>query len=217
MQLTRHGSKEIALGTTLCGMLIGLILPKSWKTALLVLPFWIWLIAFFRDPDVEAPAGDELLSPSDGKVTDITRLERTPFFDEPCLRIGVFLSVFDVHVNRSPMHCVVLESRHKQGDYRNALKHQEVSDYNEAQEILLGDLMSREPKAHLRLIAGAIARRIIFPHTAGDAFGRGERIGMIKFGSRTELIVPLRFNPEALVSIGDRVVGGRSQLFVVRS
>ncbi|MDB5290968.1 MAG: phosphatidylserine decarboxylase [Phycisphaerales bacterium] len=180
-----------------------------WPLAVLVLPILVWLFAFFRDPNRAIPADEDLMvSPADGKVSDITEIADDPHLGGPAVRVGIFLSVFNVHVNRSPCDARVLRSIYKEGKFINAMSHARASDENESNTIVLGEPGSDRPIAVVKQIVGLIARRIIFAAKEGDILTRGQRIGMIKFGSRTELSIPLSLAPEIKVKVGQTVRGG---------
>ncbi len=217
MKFTRHGFWEMLIGTVALLLLaagagwIGL-----WWLALIVcLPVLIWLFAFFRDPERPIPAHAEgrvsYVSPADGKVSDVVEFDEDPVIHEASVRIGIFLSVFNVHVNRSPCDGRVREVRYKKGKFVNAMSHGTASEHNESNTVVLEDAHG-DPVAVVKQIVGLIARRIICTKAEGDAVVRGERIGMIKFGSRTELTIPKRLRPRILVEPGQVVRGGADVL-----
>jgi len=209
-RVTRHGAREMLIGSVVLAV-VAVVLDRFvfWPLALLILPVLIWLFAFFRDPDREIPADqDVMVSPADGTVSDISELPNDEFLQEPAVRLGIFLSVFNVHINRSPCDGVVLETHYKKGKFINAMRHQLASDENESNTVVLGDPRSHKPIAVVRQIVGLIARRIIFSADKGQSLRRGERIGMIKFGSRTELTVPKSLEPQVMVKVGQTVRGG---------
>ncbi len=139
---------------------------------------------------------------TDGKVTEVARI-RTPEGER--LRMSIFLSVFDVHVNRSPVEGIVREVTYRKGKYLNALN-PACSEVNE-QNLAVVDCVEGYQVSFVQ-IAGLLARRIVFTKRVGDYLERGERVGLIKFGSRTDIVLP--GNAEALVKRGDRVRGGAS-------
>jgi len=206
--LTRHGWREMAVGTLiLVAAGLGLWLLYA-PLALLVVPFWLWLIAFFRDPNRPLPADpNAILSPADGTVSDITTIDHDPLLGGPAVRVGIFLSVFNVHVNRSPCDGVVVTTQYRPGKFINAMRHDEASAQNESNTIVITDVETKKPVAVVRQIVGLIARRIVCTVAPGDQLSRGQRIGMIKFGSRTELYLPLWLNPRVDVKIGQSVRG----------
>jgi phosphatidylserine decarboxylase len=185
-----------------------------WPLALLLLPILIFLFAFFRDPERQVPTDqDVMVSPADGTISDITRLEHDELLGGPAIRVGIFLSVFNVHINRGPCDGVVLLTQYKKGKFMNAMRHQLASDENESNTILLGEPTTKKPIAVVRQIVGLIARRIIFTAETGELLRRGQRIGMIKFGSRTELTVPTWLDPHVKVEVGQSVRGAADVIF----
>ncbi|HWE96788.1 MAG TPA: phosphatidylserine decarboxylase [Tepidisphaeraceae bacterium] len=207
--LTRHGFREMLIGTAVLALLAFGLGYVWWPLAILVLPVLVWLFAFFRDPNRAIPAEEDLMvSPADGKVSDVTEVANDPHLGGPAIRVGIFLSVFNVHVNRSPCDARVLESIYKEGKFINAMSHNRASDENESNTIVLGDPESGRRVAVVKQIVGLIARRIIFAAKDGDVLTRGQRIGMIKFGSRTELSIPLTLAPQITVTVGQTVRGG---------
>ena len=208
--VTRHGFKEMLIGSVvLAAVAVGLGFAW-WPLALIVIPVLVWLFAFFRDPEREIPAEQHVMvSPADGTVSDITELPSYDLLDgQPALRIGIFLSVFNVHVNRSPCDGVVTKVIYKKGKFINAMSHAKASDENESNTVVLGDPATKKPIAVVKQIVGLIARRIIFDAKEGALLKRGTRIGMIKFGSRTELYIPKSLEPQAKVQVGQTVRGG---------
>jgi phosphatidylserine decarboxylase len=185
-----------------------------WPLALLVIPVLIWLFAFFRDPERDVPVDqDVMVSPADGTVSDISELPHDELIGGPAVRVGIFLSVFNVHINRSPCDGKVLNAYYKKGKFINAMRHELASDENESNTIVLGDPTSGKPVAVVKQIVGLIARRIIFSADKGQLLRRGERIGMIKFGSRTELTVPKWMEPQVQVIVGQTVRGAADVIF----
>jgi len=179
-----------------------------WPLAIGVVPILIWLFAFFRDPERTLPTEQHaMVSPADGTVSDISVVENDPLLGGPALRIGIFLSVFNVHVNRAPCDARVVDIQYKKGKFISALKHAEASDENESNTVILAEPKGERPIAVVKQIVGLIARRIVFTHKVGDVVSRGERIGMIKFGSRTELYIPMWLEPTAKVVVGQTVRG----------
>ncbi len=171
-----------------------------------------WFLAFFRDPERRCPSDSNLLlAPADGRITEIETIEETSFIEGPALRIGIFLSIFDTHINRAPCNVKVEKITYKKGKYLNAMNPQS-GRLNESNELELIRTDNPEDKLIVRQISGAIARRIICAATEGQELAGGERFGMIKFGSRTELYVPVRENTKCLVKIGNKVKAGLTPL-----
>ncbi len=203
----------MVLGTLLLGVLaVLLVWLVHWAAALPLLAVLVWLLAFFRDPPrVANLAPGEFCSPADGKVTEIARLDHHGQIGGPALRVGIFLSVFNVHANRSPCAGVVRGVQYTRGKFLDA-RNPDSGPENEANTLVIDpDAPLRGPVV-VRQVAGLIARRIICHATDGDHLGAGERFGMIKFGSRTELIVPDDGAVQAVVKIGDKVNAGLTLL-----
>jgi len=184
------------------------------------LAYWAWYLAwipaiplalvvwFFRDPPRRIPAGPGVLvSPADGKVVSVDRLAHDEFVGGPAVKIGVFLSILNVHMNRVPCACRVIELRYHEGEFLSALD-PESALRNE--NVWIGIETTEAPTRRMvvRPIAGAVARRIVCPLRVGDQLARGEKIGMIKLGSRTELIVPDTEDLRVEVAVGQRVKAG---------
>lgn len=216
MKFTRHGFRELLIGTLVLVLMAATLgYFELWWLALLTVPVLLWLWAFFRDPERPLPAHPAgrtgritMVSPADGKVSDVMDVDDDPVLGEPSVRVGIFLSVFNVHINRSPCDGVVTGLTYRKGKFINAMDHSKASEENESNTILIGTADDGRPVAVVRQIVGLIARRIICTKAIGDSVERGERIGMIKFGSRTELSVPRRLNPTVLVKPGQPVRAG---------
>ncbi len=179
----------------------------------------LFTIAFFRNPR-RTPAGDawSFISPADGVVSDITETdgsehECAEFIGEPCIRIGIFLSVFDVHVNRSPIAGTVSYVNYKPGKFLDA-RHPDVTHENEANTIgiTVDDAIQPGLKILVRQLSGLIARRIICTYTVGEHLKQTDLYGMIKFGSRTELWIPQSCAHTLNVTVGQKVKCGETIL-----
>jgi phosphatidylserine decarboxylase len=169
-------------------------------------------LAFYRDFYRPIPKDPGLMvAPADGKVTEITQLDHYEPFNGPALKIGIFLSVLDVHVNRSPCDGVIVWTRYEEGLFLDA-RHPESGAKNQSNTICLADLATEKPIAVVRQVVGAIARRIIAPVGPGNSLERGQRFGMIAFGSRTELYVPMPQSWNQIVKVGQHVRGGQDIL-----
>ena len=169
--------------------------------AVLLAAFFLW---FFRDPERVVPIGPGLIvSPGDGLVTEAMRFETT---DGPRQRISIFLSVFDVHVNLSPIAGTITVARYQKGKYLNAMNPASASENEQNIVTVSGEGF----EVTFKQIAGLLARRIVFVPVVGSVIGCGERVGLIKFGSRVDVIVPAE--AEMRVKLGDRVKGGASVL-----
>lgn len=166
--------------------------------------FFLW---FFRDPERVVPqVAGAIVSPADGKVTAVAP---ATLDGERRIRISIFLNVFDVHVNRSPIGGVIRSAEYRKGQFLNAMN-EACADGNE-QNIVRVD--GEGQNLVFKQIAGLLARRIVFTKRVGDRVGRGERIGMMKFGSRMDVFLQDDAKPQ--VKVGDRVKGGSSILAMV--
>ncbi len=170
-----------------------------------VLGLVVW---FFRDPPRRVPADpDVVVAPADGIVTEITHLDHDEFIGGPAVRIGIFLSIFDVHLNRAPLTSRVIELRYSPGKFISATA-PESSLVNENLWIGLEEEEPPRRRAIVRQIAGMFARRIVCALRPGEVVAAGARIGMIKLGSRTELTLPAEPGLSVQVAVGTRVLGG---------
>lgn len=170
----------------------------------------LWVLAFFRDPVRDGPPDTDaniLIAPADGKITDIEQVQEDTFIQGKALRIGIFLNIFNVHINRMPCTAAVEKIVYKPGKYKNAMTPASAR-VNESNDIMLTRLGGNAEKIIVRQISGAIARRIVCEAKEGDDFTGGQKFGMIKFGSRTELYIPAEQNIDCLVKIGDKVKAG---------
>jgi len=187
-------------------VLLGWLAGAPWALPpILLAGFFLW---FFRDPERVIPdAAGAVVSPGDGKVTDVS-----PVLVDGGrrVRVSIFLSVFDVHVNRSPVAGVIRDVRYQKGMFLNAMN--AASAEQNEQNIVTLD--STGQKVVFKQIAGILARRIVFTKNVGDRLERGERVGLIKFGSRVDVF--LDASATLQVKVGDRVKGGASVLAYLR-
>lgn len=191
-----------ALSLVGAAVLLGWLVGVIWALPVLVLAtFFLW---FFRDPEREIPqTAGAVVSPADGKVTGIWPVTENGV---PQTRISIFLNVFDVHVNRSPTGGIIREVRYQVGKFGNAMN-LTSAEHNEQNIVTVeGD----GQRVKFKQIAGLLARRIVFRKNVGDRVERGERVGLIKFGSRVDVFLDASANLQ--VKIGDRVKGGSSVL-----
>ncbi len=173
-----------------------------WLTLLFVAMI-VYTFAFFRDPERTSPSDPEsVVAAADGVVADIVEIEETEVVKSRMKRVGIFLSVFDVHTNRAPVDGRITYREHRAGLCLDA-RSPDCSGKNESMTWAF-----ENPRATLvvKQLTGAIARRIVGWSKVGDELRKGERFGMIRFGSRTEVYLPV--NAEIMVKVGDRVVGG---------
>jgi len=183
-----------------------------WAVELVLLAALVWALMFFRDPPRRIPPEETLLlAPADGKIADIATVDETELLEGPALRIGIFLSVFDTHINRAPCRARVESITYRRGKHVNAMNPW-AGKVNESNDLTM--VRADEPSDRLvvRQISGAIARRIVCAAREGQHLAGGEPFGMIKFGSRTELYVPANRSIECMVQIGDRVKAGVTPL-----
>ena len=171
--------------------------------------FWFFVllflcsVAFFRDPNRASPSDpDVIVAAADGTVMDIVELDENEVLKNKTRRVGIFLSVFDVHTNRAPIDGRIIYRQHRAGLCVDARR----PDCSEKNESMTWAFENPRVTIVVRQITGAIARRIVAWANVGDELKKGERFGMIRFGSRTELYLPL--NTEVLVKVGDHVLGG---------
>ena len=170
----------------------------------------LFVVHFFRDPSRSIP--DEtgvIVSPADGVVTDVEELDEVPFWEGPAVKIGIYLSVFDVHVNRVPETARVIEVRYVPGRFLDT-RWPRAARVNEQCWTLFECVAEPHHLVAVKQIAGTFARRIVCEARPGAVLERGERFGMIKFGSRTELYLAKASSLQIVVRPGDRVKGGSS-------
>jgi phosphatidylserine decarboxylase len=192
-----------ALGLAVVAAMVWLLTHSYLLLALplLLAAFFLW---FFRDPQRTIPATPgQIVSPADGLITDAEWIETT---DGSRLRISIFLNVFDVHVNRSPVSGTVKHVEFRKGEFLNAMRAESV--LNNEQTLIVIDAGAYE--VSFKQIAGLLARRIVCNLKVGDRVERGQRVGLIKFGSRVDVLLPQEANLK--VKTGSRVRGGSSVL-----
>jgi phosphatidylserine decarboxylase len=186
--------------------LLILSIASLWITPWLSLIFVvlvIYTLAFFRDPDRVAPADpDAVLAAADGTITDVIEIDEDEITKTKTRRVGIFLSIFDVHTNRVPIDGRVVYREHRKGLCLDARR----PDCSEKNESMTWAFQNPRATIVVRQLTGAIARRIVGWAKVGDEMKKGERFGMIRFGSRTEVYLPLAAS--VLVKVGDKVAGG---------
>jgi len=235
MPLTSYGLRE-----WLTIVVVALVLAAAaawfglWWLVAVVAIIALALLAFFRDPIRRVPtdlAAGTMLSPADGTISRIFRVDHHDAVGGPAQVIRIFLSVLDVHINRAPFDGEVVSIVHTPGRYLDA-RTEESAKVNESNLITMRvqiapttnaavpspaatSPQSREEQIGIRQVSGAIARRIVCPIEVGTRLARGQRFGMIKFGSTTELILPRPDDVDVRVSVGTKVVGGRTVVAVL--
>jgi len=181
---------------------VATLLVSGWLS-LIFLVLFLCTIGFFRDPNRRVPPERNLVvAPADGTVRDIVEIEENEVLKSKTRRVGIFLSIFDVHTNRAPIEGRIIYRQHHDGlclDARNP----DCSNKNEA---MTWAFQNSHATVVVRQLTGAIARRIVAWANVGNELKKGERFGMIRFGSRTEVYLPL--DAQLLVKTGDHVSGG---------
>jgi phosphatidylserine decarboxylase len=177
-----------------------------WVVTAVLSALALWVIAFFRDPIRPGPRGDRyVLAAAEGKVVHVTEVDEPMYLKERALRVSVFLSVFDVHVNRYPVDGTVELVQYNPGKFLHAASAKASVDNEQASIGLRG----ARGRVLVRQIAGLVARRIVTDGRPGDRAVQASRLGLIRFGSRTDVFLPLSARPALKVKPGDRVrVGG---------
>lgn len=184
-------------------VVLGLLAVIDWRWALAWLPIALWVAAFFRDPKRTGPRGPELvLAPADGKVVSVREIEEPAFHAGPTNRISIFMNVFNVHVNRYPAGGEITLRDYHPGTFLNAASEKASLD-NEQSTV---GLVTQHGKVLVRQIAGLVARRIVTDHPVGTVVEQGQRMGMIRFGSRVDVFLPT--STRVLVKVGDRTRAG---------
>lgn len=217
LPITKYGVPQVIIYPVilLVAMILILLWVKSFSILLLLegvlLVLFIFTLSFFRDPERKVLRDAKvLLSPADGTVTDIAELSDSPL-GVPSLRVGIFLSIFNTHINRAPCAVRVTRIEYRKGEFKNALS-PESGKVNESNDVYMEGLVEPKTPLLVRQISGAIARRIVCAVSPGDSLEQGERFGMIKFGSRTELYLPKDPKVSIEVKVGDKVKAGLSIL-----
>jgi phosphatidylserine decarboxylase len=218
--LTKYGLPQVAVFPAMVLVVMAIILFAGKKdimtdrvvliTEIVLIVVLAWVLAFFRDPQRDCPQDASLLlSPADGVVSDIETIDHELFEGGKAIRIGIFLNIFNVHINRMPCPVRVDKITYFPGEFKNAID-PESARVNEANQLELTRMDEPCDKLIVRQISGAIARRIVCKAKEGQEFIGGEQFGMIKFGSRTELYLPASDEAEVMVEIGQKVKAGLS-------
>lgn len=208
MRITPEGRPFIAAGFTILTGLAALGWWRGgwWIAAVLVwLPVALWIPWFFRDPTRHGPRGPQLvIAPADGKVVGIAEVNEPDYLQGRAIRVSVFMNILAVHVNRHPANGTVRYRHYLPGRFVNATL-DKASDDNERMSL---GIETQRGRLLIRQIAGLIARRIVTDAQVGDAVRQGERLGMIRFGSRVDTFIPL--GVRILVQLGDRAKCGQT-------
>ena len=201
MRIAREGFPLISIAAVLTLLALA---ANGWFVAAVFGAVAIALAGFFRDPERVIPAGEGLVvSPADGRIVSIAKVVDDPFFTQAATRISIFLSPLDVHINRVPVAGHIAEIKYRAGKFLAAYNN-EASRQNEQNALMIVDTQGRQ--LGVVQVAGVLARRIVCKVNSGDNKQRGERFGLIMFGSRTDLYLPQGCRVE--VTEGQRVKGG---------
>ena len=202
MRIAPEGWPFIALAMLAC---LVLALFRLWIPLAVWIPLTLWVIAFFRDPARPGPRGEHLLiAPADGKVISVIPIEEPDFLKGSAIRISIFMNVFNVHVNRYPADGTLTYRHYRPGRFLNAAD-EKASSANEQSS--LGIETPRGPVL-VRQIAGLVARRIVTDDSEGTTVRQGERLGLIRFGSRVDVFVPP--GARTRVKVGDLTRAGQT-------
>ncbi len=199
-------SQTLCEGRWIFAILAVLAVASWWLTtwlSLALLVLFIYTLAFFRDPDRVVPVDpNAVVAAADGTVTEIAEVEETEILKTKTRRVGIFLSIFDVHTNRAPIDGRIIYREHRRGLCLDARR----SDCSQKNEAMTWAFENSRATIVVRQLTGAIARRIVAWSRVGDELKKGDRFGMIRFGSRTEIYLPL--TATVLVKVGDHVSAG---------
>jgi phosphatidylserine decarboxylase len=208
LPLVRAGLAEATVFCTVCAAIAFGAGLWHWWLALPPLVVLLWALWFFRNPRRLAPAGEGLVvAPADGLVVAIKEIEHDEFLGGPAIEIGIFLSIFNVHINRVPVAARIIGTTYRPGKFLNALLPASARE-NERLTVRLEENQPPYRRFVVRQIAGAIARRIVCWVGPGAELERGEKFGMIKFGSRTELVLPREPALKLQIGVGQRLRAG---------
>lgn len=214
MRLAKEGIRELVIATLVLGGAAWLVGWLFWPAVVVPVALWVFILAFFRDP---RRAGTfepgQYCAPADGKLTEVARLDHHDRIGGPAVRFGIFLSIFDVHANRSPCAGRVESIAYTPGSFLDA-RDRESGHRNEANTLVIHPVPPLVGPIVVRQVAGKLARRIVCHVRRGDNLRIGQRFGMIKFGSRTELILPAGENLDVPVVVGQKVRAGLTVLAV---
>jgi phosphatidylserine decarboxylase len=213
VMITKYGYDVFFVIAAVCVVIILLALlfiePKSYRYSLIVVSLAVFgfVTNFFRDPERITPKGENLIiAPADGKIVVVKKILDNEFFHSDVWQVSIFMSPLNVHVNRNPISGVVKHTRYVKGEYFAAFE-DKASEKNE--QMIVG-LESANRKVMLKQIAGFVARRIVCQLKSGDTVIAGERFGMIKFGSRVDVILPL--SVDLRIKTGDVTIAGETIL-----
>lgn len=210
--ITKDGYGVI-LASTLVLIVLGgvasIFTAWAWPAVVIV---WVWVVAFFRDPAREIARREDILyAPADGRITEVVELDHHDLIRGPCHRVRIFMSLFSTHINRMPCAASVKSIEFHPGKFVSATRPQSA-EVNESNTLILAPQPPFSGPMVLRQIAGMVARTIVCHASVGQAFESGGRFGMVKFGSGSELIIPRQEGLKILVSVGDSVRAGLTEI-----
>ena len=212
MRMAPEGWPFIAVGWGLTALGAWAALRCSawwWVPTVVLLIVAIWLLVFFRDPERAGPRGDGVvIAPADGRVVSVVEADEPAYLKARASRVSIFMSVFDVHVNRYPVSGTVAYRHYNAGKFLHAAAEKASLDNEQSSVGIVGP----HGPILVRQIAGLIARRIITDGRVGDQARQGARLGMIRFGSRVDVYVPVSSQATIRVHVGDRVAAGATVL-----
>ena len=214
MRMAPEGWPFIAAGWALTAVLVWAATrwsPWWWAPATVLGVLSVWLLVFFRDPTRAGPRGDQyVIAPADGMIVGVAEVTEPMFLKAPARRISIFMSVFNVHVNRYPVTGRVELVDYRPGKFLHAAADKASLDNEQASIGVAGP----RGRVLVRQIAGLIARRIVTDGKTGDSVAQGDRLGMIRFGSRVDVFIPAASRSVVKVAAGDRVHAGATVLAV---
>ena len=212
MRVAPEGWPFIAIAWALAGVAVWAALrfsPWWWAAAIPLLALAVWVAAFFRDPVRSGPRGDTVvISPADGRIVSVVEVDEPAYLKTRAVRVSIFMSVFNVHVNRYPVSGTIEYLHYNAGQFLHAASDKASLDNEQSSVGLRG---ARGPVL-VRQIAGLIARRIVTDGKVGDRVTQAERLGMIRFGSRVDVFVPAASRPRVNVKVGQMVYAGATAL-----
>jgi len=212
LPLTEYGKRELVLFGGLAALATAASAVWAWYLAPGFALALVFVVSFFRDPARDVPEGAGLVvAPADGRVVEVAEVDEPRFLRSRAHKVAIFMSPLNVHVNRAPCQGCVEMVEHRPGRFLNAAD-PAASAENESAAIVIADAEQGRGRLLVRQVAGVLARRIVCAAAAGQHVRRGERIGMIKFGSRAEVYVPTDARFEVAVALGQRVRAGETVL-----
>ncbi|MFP4056588.1 MAG: phosphatidylserine decarboxylase family protein [Candidatus Brocadiia bacterium] len=207
---TAYARRELALSVVVLGGATALLAWQFVWAAPVPALLLVFVLCFFRDPERRVPGGEgQVVSPADGRVVDLEEVAENEFLGEQAVCVGIFMSVFDVHVNRAPLGGKVVYRSRRAGKFHDA---RTLAARRENASASLGLESGGGTRLLVRQVAGLVARRIVCACAEGDELAKGQRFGMVKFGSRLEVYVPVSAGFRPLVGVGDRVRAGSTVL-----